>query len=98
MGIQGASHKIRLPSQSENGPWTGSMLETDNKNIFVRMTQTKWDKDKVIIYRLLSEFESANDEPVLFCHKHLEQDRGFLIHMTMTYDWMKLFSRVSILH
>ena len=40
-GSQDACRKRRPPSQSDNGPWNGSITITDNKNIYVMTIQAK---------------------------------------------------------
>ena len=76
-------------SQSDNGPWTGSIIITDNKNIFVTTPQVKWDKGKEIIKSMLEVFERSNGDVVTFDHKTMEEERGFLVHLAMIFDWMK---------
>ena len=90
-GSQEACQKTRHASQSDNGPWTGIIIITDNKDIFVTTPQIKWDRGKKIIKSILEAFERSNGDVVTFDHKTMEKDCGFLVHLAMIFDWMKPF-------
>ena len=77
-GSQDACCKRRHASQSDNGPLTGSIIITDNKNICVTTPQVKWDKGKKIIKSMLEVFETRNGDVVTFDHKTMEKDHVFL--------------------
>ena len=48
LGEHNATRKIWEASQSP-GMWTGVVMETDDKNIYLSTSQEKWDKEKAII-------------------------------------------------
>jgi hypothetical protein len=45
------------------------------------VTQEKWEKVKAIAEKVLSEGPLPD-----FCHKELERQRGFLVHLSMTFS------------
>ena len=91
LGIQDATRKRRDITQRP-GKWTGSIvLSVADKGLFVTVSQKKWDKASGIIQRWKSKFDDV-DLPKL-CYKQLESDVGFLVHLAMTYDTIKLFLR-----
>ena len=85
-GSQDAPRKRRKASQDDNGPWTGSIIVTHNENVYAKAPQVKWDKVKVIVLKWLAKLENENKESIRLDHNLLEQDRGFLVHLSMTYD------------
>ena len=92
LGQQDAPRKRRMPSQSP-GLWSGSLVKTDNKNVFVSTSQSKWNKGRSIVFGLIKEYEDINvgDEefhPTLD-FKALERSRGFLVHLAGTYPFIK---------
>jgi hypothetical protein len=83
LGIQDAPRKRRAPSQTP-GAWAGAVFATKNDKVTKSISQEKWDKAKAMIQELIDE---AEDDPSHeFCYKRLEQIRGFLCHLAMTYD------------
>ena len=48
LGEQNAARNIREASQTPE-MWTGAVMETDDKNIYLDTPQEKWDKGKSII-------------------------------------------------
>ena len=68
------------------GAWSGNIVENDGKNVWVTCSQEKWDKAKAIICLWLSQFDSKT---LLFNHKSMERGRGFLVHLSTTFEWMK---------
>jgi hypothetical protein len=89
-GIQDAPRKRRPPSL-DAGAWAGSVVHTDGGEVGVRVSQSKWDKTRAIIRRLVSELEAfyvleeLGEAPEGINRKHLESDRGFLNYVTQAY-------------
>ena len=80
MGSQDAPRKRRL----DNGPWVGTMFDTENNTISKTVTQAKWNKGKALVQGLVEELnENPNTQ---FEYKRLEKIRGFLCHLAMTFD------------
>ena len=86
LGIQHATTKIRPPSQ-EPGAWAGMILRTSNGQVSIAVTQVKWDKAKNILQRIENEWVECGDLEF----KPLESERGFLIHLAMTYRCINPF-------
>jgi hypothetical protein len=83
LGIQDAPRK-RRPSVQNPGAWAGAIFETLENLITQSISQEKWDKAKLYIQTLLQAFEGT-DQPD-FDYKSLERIRGFLVHLSMTYE------------
>ena len=88
LGIQDAPRKRRPPSQSP-GAWAGGVLSTKDCKVTKCVTQEKWEKGKRLIDKLVSE--SKLDPLHDFVYKRLEQVRGFLFHLSMTYETVTPF-------
>jgi hypothetical protein len=84
LGLQDAPRKRRGASQAP-GPWTGTILRTDLKGVFVFVAQDKWDKAKAQIEEVIAMVENDSNH---LDHKRLEQVRGFLQYVTQTYSGM----------
>ena len=80
LGSQDAPRKRRL----DNGPWVGTMFDTSNGFISKTVTQAKWDKGKQLIQSLMDDI--SKDPTCQFEYKRLEQIRGFICHLAMTFD------------
>jgi len=81
LGIQDAPRKRRSPLKTEAGAWTGALQKIYDDVIVVLTSQQKWDKARKIVARLREKVESG-----LRLHHHtLLKERGFLVHLTMTY-------------
>ena len=83
LGIQNAPRKIRPPTQVKTGAWAGSNIEASHESVFKSIAKSKWDRVLPIVRRILLEIESTPDGKLEF--KQLERDRGFLVHIVMTY-------------
>jgi hypothetical protein len=88
LGIQDAPRKRRPPSQSP-GAWAGGVFSTKSCKVTKCVTQDKWDKGKRLIDELVCE--SKLDPLHDFLYKRLEQVRGFLCHLSMTYETLTPF-------
>ena len=89
LGEQNAARKIREASQTP-GMWTGAVMETDDKNIYLSTSQEKRDKGKAIIEEWWSVYEKIdeNSQPY-FNHKEMQRKRGLLVHLSTIYPWIK---------
>ena len=92
LGQQDAPRKRRLPSQSP-GLWSGSLIRTDNENIWVSTSQAKWNKGRSFIFGLIKEYDELDNHTSViepsFDFKTLERGRGFLVHLAGTYPFIK---------
>jgi hypothetical protein len=80
LGIQVATRKTRPPSR-QPGPWSGSMVLTDDLGVGVRATQDKWDKTKSQLANTLRLIDLGQPIP----RKTLESYRGSLVYLQRTY-------------
>ena len=88
LGIQYVPRKRRPPSQ-QPGAWAGSIFSTVNSKITKLVTLEKWIKAQLMIKELLDKADG--NEKHSFMYKRLEQIRGFLCHMAMTYETITPF-------
>jgi hypothetical protein len=93
LGIQNAARKIR-PSSLEPGAWAGAIFRVYRKEITKTVSQPKWDKAKAIVVELDEEL-SLHDG--LMDYKRLEEARGFLGHLAMTFSLRVPFLKGSLL-
>jgi hypothetical protein len=84
LGIQDAPRK-RRPSTQKPGAWAGCVFEISPDKIGKTVTQEKWDKAKAIVESIAGKVLSDGSSPELD-HKELERQRGFLVHLTMTFS------------
>jgi hypothetical protein len=82
MGIQDAPRKRRPPVRNP-GAWAGSVFITTDSEVRQTVSQAKWDKAMSHISELLSMLAKSPDG--LLDYKRLEEIRGFLGHIAMTY-------------
>ena len=84
-GVQDASRKRREASQGENGAaWAGSIASVTDENVYVRVSQEKWDKMKLYLRETVADLEGSDQ----LVRKSLETRRGFLNYVTRTYPEM----------
>ena len=85
LGIQDAARKRRKLSKGRN-PWAESIVNTSAQEITVCVTEEKWLRGRSIVLKLLETYlPLKGNEAAIFQRKELEQDRGFLVHLGMTY-------------
>lgn len=80
LGIQDAPRKRRV----DGGAWAGAIMTTSGGRITKTVSDDKWEKAKRYIDIILKRF--AEEEDPSFDYKSLEQIRGFLCHLSMTFD------------
>jgi hypothetical protein len=83
LGIQDAARKRRYPSWTP-GAWAGSVTSTSDEDVFVTVSQEKWDKTKTIVEWIRDRVECDSK----LNYKMLESYRGFLIYVTRTFPAM----------
>jgi hypothetical protein len=83
LGIEDAPRKIRPPTR-KIGAWAGAIFSTKKGMITQTVSQEKWNKGKGQIRELTDLLESCPDAE--FGFKWLEQIRGFLCHLNMTFE------------
>jgi hypothetical protein len=81
LGIQDASRKRRSASKTP-GAWAGTVILTDDKGVYVTVSQEKWEKSRSMAVDTLQELK---DNDGWLDHKTLERRRGFLLYVTRTY-------------
>jgi hypothetical protein len=88
LGIQDAPRKRRPPARV-TGAWAGAIFSTINGLISQSVSQAKWDKGKEIVRKLLELLLENVDGDMDY--KDLERARGFLGHLSMTYEILTPF-------
>jgi hypothetical protein len=81
LGIQDAPRKRRSPLKTEAGAWIGSLQRIYDHAIVFLTSQQKWDKGKRIVKGLLERVQQGSP----LCLKTLLKEKGFLVHLAMTY-------------
>lgn len=89
LGIQDAPRK-RRPSTQKPGAWAGCVFKIFPDKIAMTVTQEKWDKTKTLVKSIAEKVLGGDPLPDLH-HKELESQRGFLVHLTMTFSSMVPF-------
>jgi hypothetical protein len=84
LGIQDAPRKRRSPLKTKAGAWTGALQKIYPSAIVALTSQEKWDKAKRIVDGLLTDVVSESKLSL----RRLLKERGFLVHLTMTYPIM----------
>ena len=87
LGIQDAPRKRRPPC-CDPGAWAGAIFSTLGDKITQTVSQAKWEKGRAYI-REIKDFMDAHLVDCVFSYKYLEQIRGFLVHLAMTFDFLK---------
>jgi hypothetical protein len=82
LGFQDAPRK-RKPPVRASGPWAGSIFTTTDTEVLQSVSQSKWDRTKALLVELVSMLVSSPNN--LLNYKRLEEIRGFLGHISMTY-------------
>ena len=83
-GLQDAARKRRPPSKSP-GAWAGAVVGTDeNGQVYKTVSQERWNKTRGHINSLKLW---AQEGRKINC-KELERVRGFLVHVSLTFDTM----------
>lgn len=86
-GIQVALRKVHEP-KLDPGPWAGAVFETTSTSVTKSVTAEKWNKGKNIGESLWSQLNVEGWEAILISYKELEIARGFLCHLSMTFEFM----------
>jgi hypothetical protein len=79
----GRSEETLSPSQKP-GAWAGSLQSIEREQVGISVTQSKWEKGQGIVHTLARSCVGALVPPDL-PHKQLKKDRGFLVHLCMTF-------------
>ena len=85
LGIQDAPRKRRPPSK-DPGAWAGSIFSTSGGKITQTVSQEKWEKAKGYLEEISAVMECNSSD---LSYKYLEQVRGFLVHLSMTFENVK---------
>jgi hypothetical protein len=95
LDIQEASRKRRPPTRTP-GAWAGGVFRTSSTNVCVSVSQDKWDKAQRLVKALWDVIEQADASveetkllQVELDYKELEISRGFLVHLSMTFEMLK---------
>ena len=88
LGIQDAPRK-RRPPMTETGAWAGAIFSTTKEEISLTVSDEKWQKGRRLISSLHERLEKDPHE--LLPYKELESTRGFLGHLSMTFENMVPF-------
>jgi hypothetical protein len=85
LGIQEASRKRRPPTRSP-GAWAGSIFKTDENQVTKTVATEKWLKGQRLVNDLWTKLNIVNWKDIELSYKDLEVTRGFLGHLSMTYE------------
>jgi hypothetical protein len=66
------------------GAWAGAVFKTMANEVLQSISQDKWDKAKFQLLELTLVFASSVSP--MFLYKRLEEIRGFLCHVSMTFE------------
>ena len=80
LGLQDATRKRRDSSRTA-GAWAGSVVHTTENEVFVLVTKEKWVKAKQLLVEVKSKITHTN----IINKNLLEQVRGFLNYVALTY-------------
>jgi hypothetical protein len=83
-GLQDAARKRRGSSQSQ-GAWTGAVILTDGDDVWLLVSQEKWDRTKAIVNKMKALIDKA---PEAMPRHRMEEIRGFLNYVFQTYTSM----------
>jgi hypothetical protein len=83
IGIQDAPRKQRPPTR-KTGAWAGAIFSTKDNKITQTVSQEKCDKGRAQVEELSNQLSRSPDSK--FSYKRLEQIRGFLCHLSMTFE------------
>lgn len=84
LGVQDAMRKRKTPTRTP-GAWAGAVFATTEDTVTKTVTKEKWDKAKNIINDLRKKISDGGSTPRLV-YKELEVARGFLGHLSMTFE------------
>jgi hypothetical protein len=82
LGIQDAPRKRRPPMRT-TGAWTGALFSTVDGKISQSVTVAKWEKGQKSVKSLIDAIKSEDE---IVDYKTLERVRGFLCHLSMTFE------------
>jgi hypothetical protein len=82
LGMQDDPRK-RHPPLHKPGAWNGCMLEKNDKGVFRRVSQERWDKTWAHIRDIFEELQGS--QYVNF--KRLRSYQGFLVYVSRTYGF-----------
>jgi hypothetical protein len=83
LGIQDAPQKRRPPTR-KTGAWAGAIFSTKDNKITQTVSQEKWDEGRAQVEELSNQLSRSPDSK--FSYKRLEQIRGVLCHLRMTFE------------
>jgi hypothetical protein len=84
LGLQDAPQKRRPPVWTPS-TWAGAAFKTTDTEVLQSISQDKWCKCQLQISKVTEGFKKTSNKRIDFDYKHLEQIRGFLCHVSMTY-------------
>ena len=85
LGIQDAARKRRQVNQG-GSPWAGSIAISTEHELFVTVSEEKWQRGRDIILNLLEKYSNVIEGvKTEFDFKSLENDRGFRVHLSMIF-------------
>jgi hypothetical protein len=82
LGIQDAPRKRRPPIR-KTGAWAGALFSTTDGKISQSVTAAKWQKGQDSVQSLVDEIENQGG---FVGYKAIERVRGFLCHLSMTFE------------
>lgn len=90
LGIRDTARKRRPPAKEPVG-WARAVFAILLGQIYITVTQEKWDKGRAIIASWIFKCEDLKTGQLSLNHKELEKQCGFLVHLAMTFPNIMLF-------
>jgi hypothetical protein len=93
LGVQDASRKRKPPSQTP-GAWAGAVFASTADRITKTVSKEKWNKGRELVKALFDQMFSVHEtDTYMLDYKELEVTRGFLGHLSSTYESMVPYLR-----
>jgi hypothetical protein len=88
LGIQDATPVFRPPSHKDVGAWAGAIYHIGVDEIWLAVSQEKWDGGRINVAALQSDLQASGG---WWNHKTLLRHKGFLVHLSMTAEFIVPF-------
>ena len=93
LGMQDAPRKAEAPAQAQPRDWIGGSLRITPEGIWISIPVQKWMKLRSILKEIGLWLKADSKGRPFLEHKKLEQFTGFIIHIAMTLDDFKPFTK-----
>ena len=93
LGMQDAPRKAEAPAQAQPRNWIGGSLRITLEGIWILIPDQKWMKLRSILKEIGLWLQADLKGQPFLEHKKLERFTGFIIHISMTLDDFKPFTK-----